>query len=427
MEDQTFIPISLIMKENFYLKKHESYPQSIFTKPSSELSLIVVIPCYSEPDLNSSLLALFRCQKTKGNVEVIVVINAAVSDYDAIEQNKKTYADANHWVKRNQLDWIRFNLILKNDLPDKHAGVGLARKIGMDEAVRRFEMIDKDGVIVCFDADSSCNQNYLLEIENHFSIHKKTPGCSIRFEHPITGTDFSEKTYEGIVQYELFLRYYNLSLKYAELPYSYHTVGSSMAVRSSVYQKQGGMNKRKAGEDFYFLQKIIELGNFSNLNSTCVIPSPRSSNRVPFGTGRAIGEWLENDESQYMTYNFNSFECIKRLTYTLFDLYEERYPNKIIENLPFILREYLKANDIYLVLEEIKLNSTTYDRFIKRFFRWFNAFRVLKFVHYARDEYYSNLPVEEEVYKLLSKTKVNVGKNKSASELLIKLRDLEND
>ena len=33
--------------------------------------------------------------------------------------------------------------------------------------------------------------------------------------------------------------------------------------------------------------------------------------------------------------------------------------------------------------------------FYKKFFEWFNAFGALKFVHFCRDKYYKDIPVEE--------------------------------
>ena len=45
-------------------------------------------------------------------------------------------------------------LIITDELPTKHAGVGLARKIGMDEAVRRLEEAGKTkGLILNVDSD----------------------------------------------------------------------------------------------------------------------------------------------------------------------------------------------------------------------------------------------------------------------------------
>jgi hypothetical protein len=137
-------------------------------------------------------------------------------------------------------------------------------------------------VIACFDADCTCDPNYLAATENFFQSQPSAPGASIYFEHPLDG-----ENREPIALYELHLRYYVEALRYAGFPHAYHTIGSSMAARADPYFKQGGMNKRKAGEDFYFLHKIIPLGGFGEINDTRVIPSPRASHRVPFGTGRA--------------------------------------------------------------------------------------------------------------------------------------------
>ena len=55
-------------------------------------------------------------------------------------------------------------------------------------------------------------------------------------------------------------------------------------------------------------------------------------------------------------------------------------------------------------LDEIRLNSKTESAFIKRFFRWFDAFKVLKFMHFLRDNGVKNQPVFQEVTKLLLRT-----------------------
>ena len=346
------------------------------------------------------------CDQPKCKVEVITVINASEKSSAEIKQlNLQTYKQGVEWAKNNNSDQLKFHFILNNELPKKHAGVGLARKIGMDEAVARFHSTNKDGVIVCFDADSKCDKNYLVEIEKHFNANLKTPGCSIHYEHPIEGNEFEQNIYDGIINYELFLRYYNQALRYCKLPYAYQTVGSSMAVKSSAYQKQGGMNKRKAGEDFYFIHKIIVLGNFTNLSLTKVIPSPRISDRVPFGTGRAIGEWVDENPDTYLTYDFRIWEIIRKFVNIIPSL-----ENQSIEDILFfnekensVFVDFLKQNEFQNSLNEIRKNSTNSKGFIKRFLVWFNAFRLLKAIHYLRDHQYQNQPIFNEAKKLAIK------------------------
>ena len=288
----------------------------------------------------------------------------------------------------------------------------MARKIGMDEAVRRFEAINNpDGIILCFDADANCEKNYLIEVEKHFKSNPKSPACSIHFEHPIAGAEFSENIYKGIIQYELHLRVYKNGLKYAGLPYAYHTIGSSMAVRSSIYQKQNGMNKRKAGEDFYFLQKLIPLGGFTELTSTKVIPSPRVSDRVPFGTGKAMQNWIDGDEPEMQSYALESYQDLKQFNIVLKHLYK----GGTIE-IPVTIKAFLESIVWKKDLENIRKNSTSEQHFVKLFCNWFNAFKVLKYMHFARDNYYPDVTVSKAGNGLLEI--LNKGSQEEIVELL---------
>jgi len=412
---------------NFYLNKYGFCEPQITEPPSTNLGSIVVIPCFNETDLISSLNALHQCVPPSKPVEVITVINAGIKFNDDVKtQNLKTLNEAQEWANTYNTEYLKFHFIINNELPKKHAVVGLARKIGMDEAVYRFDGLNTDGIIVCFDADSNCETNYLIEIEKHFNNHPKTPGCSIHYEHPIEGSEFDDLIYKGIINYELFLRYYNQALLFCGFPFAYQTVGSSMAVLSSIYQKQGGMNKRKAGEDFYFIHKIIALGGFTNLSSTKVIPSPRISDRVPFGTGKAIGDWIETKADTYSTYDFRIWSILKSFVAIIQEL-----QTKNLSELSFInntenkyFLQFLDENDFESGLIEIRKNSTDLTSFIKRFFVWFNAFRVLKAVHFLRDAQYENKPIFDEA-KQLAEILHFYNEENSEKELLKKYRMIE--
>lgn len=386
------------MIENKYLQKYGFKKQLISTRPQNDLGIVVVIPAYNEPDINNTLSALYQCVRPPCSVEVIVVVNASENDSLKVkEQNEKTLRDCLIWQhKTTERDFNVYG-ILDNNLPAKHAGVGLARKIGMDEAVRRFKMQNKtDGIIACFDADSLCSPNYLSELYRHFQENPKTPGCSIRFAHPTFGNEYESYTYLGITYYELHLRYYNQALRATGFPYAYHTVGSSMAVRSIAYQKQGGMNRRQAGEDFYFLHKIMMLGNFTELNSTCVYPSPRTSNRVPFGTGKAVSDYIKNPEKGFYTYNLKAFKYLDMFFKNIPEFYLTAPPLVTLGGvIPYVMIDFLSAYFFDERIEEIRKNSRNINSFQKRFFNWFNAFMVLKFIHFVRDNAHPNVRVEK--------------------------------
>ncbi|MFN0050102.1 MAG: glycosyltransferase, partial [Cytophagales bacterium] len=402
-----------------YLQKSALYPPLIESIPSAELGLSVVIPCFDEPALLTSLQSLQNCVLPNSKVEVIVVINCSEgADNQIINQNRIANDEAAKFALLHSTNHLKF-YIFNLQFPPKHSGVGLARKVGMDEAVRRFEVLNKDGIIVCFDADSQCDSNYLVEIEKAFKANPLSPGASIYFEHPIEGSEFSDQIYEGIIQYELYLRYYCNALKWAGHPHAFQTIGSSMAVKSKVYQAQGGMNKRKAGEDFYFLEKIIPLGNFIEINSTKVVPSPRPSHRVPFGTGKAVSQWLETRSD--LTHNLLIFRDLKLVFESIPLLYHSKNDKEIYDKFPVIFQKFVDYSAFETVINELVDNTNSFSAFNSRFFRWFNLFRVLKFVHFCDDEVYGQVPIDECVRELMVNLQMN-GEATSQTELLLKLR-----
>nr|VFK29356.1 MAG: Glycosyltransferase, catalytic subunit of cellulose synthase and poly-beta-1,6-N-acetylglucosamine synthase [Candidatus Kentron sp. MB]VFK33514.1 MAG: Glycosyltransferase, catalytic subunit of cellulose synthase and poly-beta-1,6-N-acetylglucosamine synthase [Candidatus Kentron sp. MB]VFK76247.1 MAG: Glycosyltransferase, catalytic subunit of cellulose synthase and poly-beta-1,6-N-acetylglucosamine synthase [Candidatus Kentron sp. MB] len=416
------IPESLsperIRQTNGYLRKHQLAPLQTLTPPRPDLGLAVVIPCHNEPDLESVLAYLWRCVRPACGVEVIVVVNAAPTDAPAIHaQNRRTIALAGKWIARHRDDRLRFYILHFPNLPSRHAGVGLARRLGMDEAVARFAAIDNpdDAIIACLDADCGCDENYLTALVTHFSSHPKTPGCSIYFEHPLDPESphhpaLAPAERAAIAGYELHLRYYVHGLRYAGSPYAYHTVGSCMAVRARIYQAQGGMNRRKAGEDFYFLQKIAGLGNFTQLPHTRVLPSPRLSERVPFGTGQAIRSSLARDDIAFTSYAPAVFRDLRTLLGRFRDLYAIINSNSLTDGalttslttgLPPYVSAFLNAQGFETRCAEIRRNAASPANFEKRFHRWFNAFLTLKFIHFATAHSYPKVPVEQGAHTLL--------------------------
>ena len=410
-----------------YIKRNNLLPK-ISESPNKDLNIIVVIPCINEPLLEKTLLSLKNCQKPKSAVELIVVINSAENSSNLIKaQNRKTLVETEKWIKNNSSDQLKYRIIFVENIPKKIAGAGYARKIGMDEAILRFsELENENGIIASFDADSTCQENYFVEIEK---IHEneKTNVCTIFFEHDIEGEDFPQDVYDAIIEYELYLRYYKNALNYINFPYSFQTVGSSFTVRAWVYTKQGGMNRRQAGEDFYFLHKVFPLGNVQELNTTTVFPSPRPSDRVPFGTGKAVQKYLEAEKKELLTYNFNAFIHLK----SFFDRINELYKidlniyNLLLKNLPKPVSNFLQSIDFFLNLKEINDNSSSLKSFKKRFFNTFNAFMILKYLNFVHEHFYEKIPVNTTAKHLLSETKQNSIESYTNKNLLLFFRKFD--
>ena len=409
---------SFISVVDKYFKRFQTKKIQVDLLPSNDLKIIIVIPVYNEENISATLDSLFINQDDLSfSVEVITLVNNSEDAKPEIkDQNLATFKELEKLSKTYQIINITLIPVYINNLDQKHAGVGWARKLGMDLALQRFRKINYDGVIVGLDADTTVESNYLNSIYHFF---KKTNfnSASIHFEHPIQGNDFDDLHYQQIINYELHLRYYKNSLEFANLPYSYHTIGSAFAVNASSYAKQGGMNRRKAGEDFYFITKLIKGENFGEITKTKVIPSPRISKRVPFGTGRSIYEGINNQKNLLLTYDFKSFELIKN--------WIELIENKVFkyEFFPVLLRSFM-PKDKWIKNHLMILNNTNSDiKYMKLFFSVFDSFWMLKLIHFLRDNHLSNSGLFLNTNALL--LKLGYPPIKSTIEQLIFFRNLD--
>lgn len=356
----------------------------------TDLKMVIVVPCYDEIYLTDLLDDLYDCSiPGDTDVEIYFIFNASEEDKIVHETNRITYYNVLNYVLARQKPGLYIHAVLYNSLPERHAGVGLARKIGMDEACRRLKMAGCiDGLIVNLDADCSVPTNYFHALMKWSNENTDYSGCSIYFEHPLP---LDPKLKDGIVHYELHLRYYIEAQRYAGIPYAFQTVGSAMCVRANVYEKVGGMNVRKAGEDFYFIHKIIKYGKYGNLDTTTIYPSARISERVPFGTGRAMAEHLI-DRRYAFTYPIQCFEilrvvldCIRK---RLLD--NDAMPYELEKSSFEVWNSFLEDQAFSFKWVEIYANCRTAETRIKRFYLWFDAFRLMKFCHFYRD-YTGNL------------------------------------
>ncbi|MDP5172620.1 MAG: glycosyltransferase [Bacteroidia bacterium] len=362
-----------------YLQKQRFLPRQIDLPPADGLAMVIVIPCLAEPDLIGTLASLEACEPISSPVEVLIVINSSpITPVEELMLNEETKTAVKAWKKGKSL---RYHVIDTGALPRNHAGVGLARKAGMDEAVDRLAQAGThDGLIVCLDADCRVAPNYLQAL-SALPQNKKAHAWSIHVEHQEAGEHLSEAYLQAASKYELFQRYYVEGLRFAGYPMAFHTYGSAMAVRSSAYQAQGGMNRRKAGEDFYFLHKYSLLGTLAECNSTTVFPSARASSRVPFGTGKSIQQYLDRADGSWESYPLSVFSEIKN-----FLSQAEEFRTSWPEGLSPAVEAFLAQEDLPTKLADMRQHGTTPDTFRKRWFAWLDALKMLRMVHFLRDQ-----------------------------------------
>ncbi|HOF21669.1 MAG TPA: glycosyltransferase family A protein [Bacteroidales bacterium] len=391
-----------------WLSEKALFPELFRDKPCDNTGIIVVIPAYDEPDIATVLDSLASCSRPGCSAEVIIIVNLRKdAGRQAILNHRKSIENIEDWKKKNASCFFRLFHYDAGSPAVKNWGVGLARKTGMDEALRRFDAAgNPDGIIVCLDADCTVKENYFTAIEKEFLNRRKAGACSLYFEHPVEDDPASVSAFYGIILYELHLRYYVGALRAVQYPYAFHTVGSAMAVRAREYMRAGGMNRREAGEDFYFIQKLVPSGRYFSLNSTTVYPSPRQSHRVPFGTGATMGKLAGDAEQQYYTYNLDAFRELQWLFSLKEDLFSsgKREAERMYDKFPPGLRYFTDRDEWLVKLEEIRSNTAGYESFCKRFFGWFNMFRIVRFMNSVHDGIHERRPVVRAACDLLRHT-----------------------
>ncbi|MFY0687514.1 MAG: glycosyltransferase family 2 protein [Cyclobacteriaceae bacterium] len=356
---------------SIYFQRY-AYPDLDHAPMNKDMDMIIVIPCYKEPDILTCLRSIHNCSSTL-KFCVLVVINDR--EHDSTEtraMSQKTLDD----IHANS-EGFNFPIFTRHvTLPTKKAGVGLARKIGMDQAALWFHQLDKNGIIVCYDADCECDHNYLVEIDQFYKNPKHKVGI-VSYAHPLETSE--------IIQYESHLRYHIDAQHCAGYPYAFQTLGSCITLRSETYCKYGGMNTRKAGEDFYFLHKLALSEKIGRITQARVIPSSRVSDRVPFGTGRAIGS--STSESELTTYNPDIYACLQQWIPHL----PAYFKNDI--QAPSPIQEFLTREAFDETVLSLRKKSNTATTFTKHIHAWLDGFQLMKLTHYLRDQFYPNVPV----------------------------------
>jgi hypothetical protein len=197
-------------------------------------------------------------------------------------------------------------------------------------------------------------------------------------------------------------------------------------VKALQYVKAGGMNRRQAGEDFYFIQKLVPAGGYFNLNSTTVYPSARVSERVPFGTGALMHKLSSDQSSTFLTYNIRAFKELR----IFFGLTEDFFKSDIIgmgdqfSAIPQGIKLFLDKEEWIEKMKEVKDNTSGFISFQKRFFGWFNMFRIVKYLNFVHSDFFQKQPVEIAACQLLDTLGIRF-ESQDPRELLILFRSLE--
>lgn len=398
----------------------------LIANDTENISQVVVIPAYAEREMLFSTLASIA-QNPSSSLEysfVLCVINNKDNSLPAaIKNNIETIKYLEALVKKKPLrkfdtDQELYSLLLTlsdaklklgyidassrgNEIPQNVGGVGMARKIGMDMALRLLKKSSAPrNLILSLDADTLVQNNYLSAIKNYFTQKVKT--AIVAYEHQMP-LNYEEQA--AICCYENFLRYWVLGLKYAKSPWAFHSIGSTIVTSTEAYLEVRGMNKREAGEDFYFLSKLAKMSKIGYIKETCVYPSARPSARVPFGTGKRIQRFLSGDQKEeYLLYDPQIFVILAEWLHLMKNQFKCGDDEILIktEQIHPMLKFFLKDCDFTAVWLKIRRNAKDEKTLTRQFNDWFDGFKTLKLINYFTKEVYPQINMFEALDRILS-------------------------
>ena len=312
-------------------------------------------------------------------------------------------------------------------LPPK-GGVGHARKTGADLAAYLIHQRRvRSPWIYCTDADVRLPQRYFTcsTALSDTSV-QDTAALVYPFRHSIADGKSGDETpniqRRKIMQatrlYEYSLRYYVAGLSVAHSPYSFHTIGSTIAVNAAHYAKVRGFPRRQAGEDFYLLNKLAKVGAIMQLSAETdcepIEISARLSDRVPFGTGAAVGRIMELEDParEFLLYHPSVFGLLRSWLGSLPAFWQSRssdigailsqdpitgQPGSFSNHSPTDLQVLiggLEESGAAEALQHAFRQSKDAKQFNRQIHTWFDAFRTLKLIHHLRDHHLPSISFE---------------------------------
>jgi len=352
---------------------------------------VIVIPiCYESYDC---INAIFSKIDKSLSVLVILVVNSSRN-----LKHKKYFDTNNRFINRLVAESTSCNTISKNckllknknkfdtvlvdrnsvgQQIDKKQGVGLARKIGCDIALKFYQIGNINlPWIYSTDADVILPRHYFSQVDQ---FNHDYSAIVLDFEHVCENESMKKMQY----LYDLKLRYYHAGIVYAGSQYDYIPLGSTLIANMYYYAQVRGFPKKNAGEDFYLLNKLAKIKPIAYLeNGPKLKITSRFSDRVPFGTGPALTKISELENiNEYLFYNPKCFELLKQWIEFLNNMWcdDQLIIDQPESNELTSLFHWLNCK---IVFDKSKKQITSKDRWQQFVYQWFDAFKTLKTVHY---------------------------------------------
>ena len=360
-----------------YMKKRGiAGPWKIDPKPDKKFHQAVVIPAYGEAELLPHTLTSLDKNDALilKDTLVIVVINNAVHSVESILKNNQTTLNNLKSTQYNYTLGIVDATSSGFELPDKQAGVGLARKIGMDLSLPHLS--SPESLIFCTDADTIVSKDYIEKVLTYFDTNR-VQAAVVGFRHLESNDKKQEK---AIRQYEIYLLTTAEKMRETGSPYGYVAMGSTMVCTVEAYCAVGGMPRKKATEDFYFLQELAKFCGVQTIPEILVQPSSRLISRVYLGTGSRMKQVQDGFDINTLYYSDKSFHLLSNWI----DLGSNAWKmelsllNKKTSAINPSLTNFLQREGIEDIWSNLQTNVPSEFHFTEQFHRWFDGLKTIR-------------------------------------------------
>ncbi len=397
-----------------YLSRHAEPEAALAAWVAGRFRHALVIPAYGERD---SLFPLLGSVPAGPGGEVLIVVvlnaradsppaiheaNAAVRERLARELPEEEDLSASPPIRAHRLPAGAI-LVIDRAVPGHYLpegqGVGLARKIGNDVVLA----LQARGTVTSpwihnTDAD------VLLPADYFDQTATRDPagvGCAIYFYDHRFQND--PALAEAARLYEISLRYYVLGLAWAGSPYAYQSMGSCLAIPAPAYTAVRGFPRKNAAEDFYVLDKLAKVGSILRLAGAPLILEGRPSDRVPFGTGRALRDLVGKKRG------LEGFRLLHPLVFGHLAAWLRvlsgvaasggdlaagfrELPEDSLFFRADLLEQVLGKMGAFEAVRTAAMEAREPAALLRRLHTWFDAFRTLKLIHALRDGGFPSLP-----------------------------------
>ena len=383
-------------KKSFYKPEQINFSQNNF----SEIAICIPV-CNEYPTFMNTLKSIaISCAVANTKVHVVCCVNNKIISSDEVLQNnfrmiyelnriKKTEngdSENQSLLQISVLDFTRENAFTEKQ------GVGWARKISMDYA-----LVHGAKVLACLDADTLVKENYVSEL-NRFYQNKMDCATMNFFHHMLDDENKnSEKINSAILSYENYIKNHSKKLAECGTPFYYFALGCIIVCSDKMYCECGGMKNKIAGEDFYFIQEMIKnvisknpnkINNAIEFLDTEVKPATRFSDRVLFGTGKALTEIVNGNLEKTKIFKDVEYNQIKTFIDLFNDLIKKNFPLELQREAQKKCKgvyDFLLADGFFTDWTQIvENNKKSSKKLASAFHCKFDGLKIIRTLHYLQ-------------------------------------------